>query len=90
MLRIRVLPLADFSLGIIQQRHRGETEKLAAIEAAYLRCIVQLRAGEPWIWSVASEHHDGASELHVSPLIVHFRWIDDDTIAILDFQLQGE
>ena len=84
-MRVEVELQADWELGLIQGKLRGDKEALAEVEAAYFAIITELRSGSASIWSMASDQHPDAFVCYYPPLHGHFRKIGDDKVAIFSF-----
>lgn len=85
-LRVEVQLQADAHFGLIQKRHRLDKDFLVNLEAAYHRLIVELRSGHPCIWQISSERYPHATQLQDPPLRIHFRWIHDGKVGVIDFE----
>lgn len=86
-MQVEVTPAADALYGLIQRQHRGDSDALAAIQAAYYAIIFELRGGHPSIWLMSSNLELDAYSLNHPPLIAHFRSINDQKVAIFAFEL---
>jgi hypothetical protein len=84
-MRVEVEVEAEWQFGLIQRKHRGETEFLAELQAAYFAIITELRSGNPSVWSMESELRPDAFVSYYPPLLGHFRQLSDEKVAIFSF-----
>jgi hypothetical protein len=68
-MQVHVTTQAQWLLGLIQRKHRGDTERLAEIQLAYYSLIAELRTGHHSIWLVDSHLKEDAFSLNHPPLV---------------------
>ena len=85
MIQVEESPKALALLGLIESRYRG-TDRLYDLNAARNRLLMKLRECHPIIWTTKSPIGDHISVWYDLPLGVHFRWIYDDKIGVVEYE----
>lgn len=85
-MQVHVTTQADWLLGLIQRKYRGDDDRLAEIQLAYYSLIAELRRGHHSIWLVESPLEENAWSLNHPPLIAHFRKLGEDKVAVFAFE----
>ena len=90
-MQVEVTASADWSYGLIERRHYGDSVTRAHIRAAYYAIIIELRGGHPNIWHMGSnlDPDPDAYSLDHPPLTAHFYKVSDTKVSIFAFKEQG-